>query len=61
MNEINVEDAVIKSVRMYNDDYELFKLLAKENGITNFDQLIPDEFKNTFSGKHGKHAAIPLI
>ncbi|KAF5067658.1 hypothetical protein DSECCO2_251100 [anaerobic digester metagenome] len=42
-------------------DNALWLLYAKENGITNFDQLIPDEFKTTFSGKHEKLAAIPLI
>ncbi|MDY3359155.1 MAG: hypothetical protein SOY04_01945 [Clostridium celatum] len=34
MDEISVDVAVIKSIRVYNDDYELFKLIAKENGIT---------------------------
>jgi len=42
-------------------DNALWLLYAAENGITNFDQLIPDEFKSTFSEKHEKLAAIPLI
>jgi len=42
-------------------DNALWLLYAKENGITDFDQLIPDEFKSTFSEKHEKMAAIPLI
>ncbi len=42
-------------------DNALWLLYAKENGITNFDELIPPEFKSTFSEKHGKLAAIPLI
>ena len=42
-------------------DNALWLLYAKENGIKNFDQLIPDEFKTAFSEKHEKLAAIPLI
>ena len=42
-------------------DNALWLLYAKENGITNFDDLIPAEFKSTFSQKHEKLAAIPLI
>lgn len=42
-------------------DNALWLLYAKENHITNFDDLIPDEFKATFSEKHSKLAAIPLI
>ncbi|CUO82126.1 hypothetical protein [Clostridium disporicum] len=58
MNEINVEDAVIKSVRMYNDDYELFKLLAKENGITQAEfmhNLIDGFQKNNLQYKNEKY------
>lgn len=42
-------------------DNALWLLYAKENGFTNFDQLIPSEFKSTFPEKHEKIAAIPLI
>lgn len=42
-------------------DNALWLLYAKENGITDFDALIPGEFKSTFSDKHKKLAAIPLI
>jgi L-alanine-DL-glutamate epimerase-like enolase superfamily enzyme len=42
-------------------DNALWLLYAKENGITNFDRLIPQEFQSTFSEKHAKLAAIPLI
>lgn len=42
-------------------DNALWLLYAKENGITNFDELIPNEFKSTFSERHEKLAAIPLI
>lgn len=42
-------------------DNALWLLYAKENGITNFDELIPQEYKSTFSEKHKKVAAIPLI
>ncbi len=42
-------------------DNALWLLYAKENGITNFDELIPNEFKSTFPEKHEKLAAIPLI
>lgn len=42
-------------------DNALWLLYAKENGITNFDELIPEEFKATFLQKHEKLAAIPLI
>lgn len=42
-------------------DNALWLLYAKENDITNFDRLIPREFKPTFSEKHEKLAAIPLI
>lgn len=42
-------------------DNALWLLYAKENGIRNFDQLIPDEYKSAFSEKHEKVAAIPLI
>lgn len=42
-------------------DNALWLLYAKEKRITNFDQLIPREYKSTFSEKHEKLAAIPLI
>lgn len=42
-------------------DNAIWLLHAKENGITNFDELIPQEFKSTFSERHDKLAAIPLI
>ncbi|MDD4729202.1 MAG: hypothetical protein PHN55_10695, partial [Dysgonamonadaceae bacterium] len=42
-------------------DNALWLLYAKENGITNFDELIPQEYKSTFSEKHKKIAAVPLI
>lgn len=42
-------------------DNALWLLYAKENGITSFDDLIPQEFKSTFSERHDKLAAIPLI
>lgn len=42
-------------------DNALWLLYAKENGITDFDQLIPHKFKSTFHERHEKIAAIPLI
>lgn len=42
-------------------DNALWLLYAKEKGITTFDDLIPEEYKSTFSEKHKKLAAIPLI
>ena len=42
-------------------DNALWLLYAKENGITNFDEMIPKEFKSTFSEKHEKIAAVPLL
>lgn len=42
-------------------DNALWLLYAKENGFTHFDQLIPAEFKPTFSEHHDRIAAIPLI
>ena len=42
-------------------DNALWLLYAKENGITNFDELIPHEYKSTFSEKHKRIAAVPLI
>lgn len=42
-------------------DNALWLLYAKENNITNFDSLIPQEFKSTLSNKHDRMAAIPLI
>ncbi|MGI6572695.1 MAG: hypothetical protein ACOX19_04590 [Fermentimonas sp.] len=42
-------------------DNALWLLYAKERGITDFDDLIPPEYQSTFSTKHEKLAAIPLI
>lgn len=42
-------------------DNALWLLYAKENGIRNFDQLIPREYSSVFSEKHERVAAIPLI
>jgi L-alanine-DL-glutamate epimerase-like enolase superfamily enzyme len=42
-------------------DNALWLLYAKENGIRNFDQLIPCEYSSAFSEKHERVAAIPLI
>ena len=42
-------------------DNALWLLYAKENGITDFDDLIPQEYKLTFSEKHKRVAAVPLI
>jgi L-alanine-DL-glutamate epimerase-like enolase superfamily enzyme len=42
-------------------DNALWLLYAGENGIRNFDEMIPQEFRSAFSEKHQKLAAIPLI
>ncbi|HHU26225.1 MAG TPA: L-alanine-DL-glutamate epimerase, partial [Bacteroidales bacterium] len=42
-------------------DNALWLLYAKERGMTNFDDLIPPEYQSTFSTKHEKLAAMPLI
>lgn len=42
-------------------DNALWLLYAKENGITNFDEMIPGEYRSTFSERHKRIAAIPLI
>lgn len=42
-------------------DNALWLLYAKENGISSFDELIPVDFKPTFSERHEKLAALPLI
>lgn len=42
-------------------DNALWLLYSKEHGITNFDEMIPAEFRNTLSERHEKLAAIPLI
>ena len=42
-------------------DNALWLLYARENNIRNFDELIPQAFHATFSEKHEKLAAIPLI
>ncbi len=42
-------------------DNALWLLYARENGITNFDEMIPEEYRSTFSEQHERIAAIPLI
>jgi L-alanine-DL-glutamate epimerase-like enolase superfamily enzyme len=42
-------------------DNAVWLLYAAENGITNFDDLIPDMFKPALSYHHDKVAAIPLM
>lgn len=42
-------------------DNALWLLYAREHGFTNFDQLIPQEYQSTFSERHDRIAAIPLI
>ena len=42
-------------------DNAVWLLYAKENGISDFDKLIPDEFKPALSQRHDKVAAIPLM
>jgi L-alanine-DL-glutamate epimerase-like enolase superfamily enzyme len=42
-------------------DNAAWLLYAAENGITNFDDMIPDAFKPALSHKHKKVAAIPLM
>jgi L-alanine-DL-glutamate epimerase-like enolase superfamily enzyme len=42
-------------------DNALWLLYARENGITNFDRMIPMEYRSTFSERHERIAAIPLI
>ncbi len=42
-------------------DNALWLLYSREHGIMNFDDMIPAEFKSTFSERHEKLAAIPLI
>lgn len=42
-------------------DYALWTLYAKENGITDFDGIIPDYAKDALSSRHGRLAHIPLI
>jgi L-alanine-DL-glutamate epimerase-like enolase superfamily enzyme len=42
-------------------DNAAWLLYAKENGIKNFDELIPSEFKPALSHKHDKVAGIPLM
>lgn len=42
-------------------DNALWVLYARENAITDFDELIPAPYKAAFTEKHDKLAAIPLI
>ncbi|HOJ47717.1 MAG TPA: L-alanine-DL-glutamate epimerase [Bacillota bacterium] len=42
-------------------DYALWTLYAKENGISDFDGIIPEYAKDALSAKHEKLAHIPLI
>ncbi|MDD4756809.1 MAG: enolase C-terminal domain-like protein [Prolixibacteraceae bacterium] len=42
-------------------DNALWLLYSKEHGISNFDDMIPSEYRNTLSERHEKLAAIPLI
>ena len=42
-------------------DNALWLLYAKENNISTFDNLIPQEYKSTFPARHENLAAIPLI
>lgn len=42
-------------------DNAAWLLYAKENGISNFDTLIPQAYKPAFSHNHSKAAAIPLM
>jgi len=42
-------------------DNAAWLLYAKENGISNFDELIPKEYKPALSQKHKKAAGIPLM
>ena len=42
-------------------DNALWVLFARENGIKNFDLLIPQEYRAALSHRHKKVAAIPLI
>ncbi len=42
-------------------DFALWMLYAASNGITDFDGIIPDEYKGTFDSRHGSLAHIPLV
>jgi len=42
-------------------DNAAWMLYAKENGISNFDNLIPSKYKPALSHKHDKVASIPLM
>lgn len=42
-------------------DTALWILYARENGITSFDDLIPEAYRSAFSHRHSQLAAIPLI
>ena len=46
---------------LVNVDNAIWMLYAKENGITNFDGLIPERYKPALSCRHPKVASIPLI
>lgn len=42
-------------------DMALWLLYARENGITDFDGMIPEAYRSAFSHRHTRLAAIPLI
>jgi len=42
-------------------DAAAWVLYARENGITNFDELIPAEYRPALSFRHGRVACIPLM
>jgi len=42
-------------------DNAAWLLYAQENGITNFDDMIPDQYKSALSFRHNKVASIPLM
>lgn len=59
-NNINLSKTFVLNA-LVSVDNALWLLYARENNITNFDQLIPQEYKSTFSERHKKIAATPLI
>jgi L-alanine-DL-glutamate epimerase-like enolase superfamily enzyme len=42
-------------------DNAIWLLYAKEHGITNFDDLIPERYKSALSSRHPRVASIPLM
>ncbi|MBR6562657.1 MAG: L-alanine-DL-glutamate epimerase [Clostridia bacterium] len=42
-------------------DYALWSLYAKENGITDFDRIIPEHAREALSHRHDRLAHIPLV